>query len=83
MAELFDATARANTIVLDICRDISDVHLPGLLQAEAEGRRDRLVRPCRKVNPSTSRTAEGNLGLANGVLRHLADKLPVSACSAT
>ena len=78
MAELFDATARANTIVLDICRDIwMYISLGYFKQKLKEGEVGSSTMP-HKVNPIDFENAEGNLGLANGVLRHLADKLPVS-----
>ena len=78
MAELFDATARANTIVLDICRDIwMYISLGYFKQKLKAGEIGSSTMP-HKVNPIDFENAEGNLGLANGVLRHLADKLPVS-----
>ena len=78
MAELFDATARANTIVLDICRDIwMYISLGYFKQKLKAGEIGSSTMP-HKVNPIDFENAEGNLGLANSVLRHLADKLPVS-----
>ena len=78
MAELFDATARANTIVLDICRDIwMYISLGYFKQKLKAGEIGSSTMP-HKVNPIDFENAEGNLGLANAVLRHLADKLPVS-----
>ena len=78
MAELFDATARANTIVLDLCRDIwMYISLGYFKQKLKAGEIGSSTMP-HKVNPIDFENAEGNLGLANGVLRHLADKLPVS-----
>ncbi len=78
MAELFDATARANTIVLDCCRDIwMYISLGYFKQKLKAGEIGSSTMP-HKVNPIDFENAEGNLGLANGVLRHLADKLPVS-----
>ena len=78
MAELYDATARANTIVLDVCRDIwMYISLGYFKQKLKAGEIGSSTMP-HKVNPIDFENAEGNLGLANGVLRHLADKLPVS-----
>ena len=78
MAELYDATARANTIVLDLCRDIwMYISLGYFKQKLKAGEIGSSTMP-HKVNPIDFENAEGNLGLANGVLRHLADKLPVS-----
>jgi adenylosuccinate lyase len=78
MAELYDATARANTIVLDVCRDIwMYISLGYFKQKLKAGEIGSSTMP-HKVNPIDFENAEGNLGLANSVLRHLADKLPVS-----
>ncbi|NTV10926.1 MAG: adenylosuccinate lyase [Zoogloea sp.] len=78
MAELYDAVARANTIVLDLCRDIwMYVSLGYFKQKLKAGEIGSSTMP-HKVNPIDFENAEGNLGLANSVLRHLADKLPVS-----
>ena len=78
MAELFDAMARANTILLDACRDIwMYISLGYFKQKLKEGEVGSSTMP-HKVNPIDFENAEGNLGLANAVLRHFADKLPVS-----
>ena len=78
MAELFDATARANTIVLDACRDFwLYISLGYFRQQLKAGEVGSSTMP-HKVNPIDFENAEGNLGLANAILRHLADKLPVS-----
>ncbi|MEZ5614160.1 MAG: adenylosuccinate lyase [Rhodocyclaceae bacterium] len=78
MAELFDAIARANTILLDLCRDIwMYVSLGYFRQKPKDGEIGSSTMP-HKVNPIDFENAEGNLGLANAMLRHLADKLPVS-----
>ena len=78
MAELFDATARANTIVLDICRDIwMYISLGYFKQKLKAGEIGSSTMP-HKVNPIDFENAEGNLGLANALLRHLAEKLPIS-----
>ena len=78
MAELFDAVARTNTILIDFSRDVwGYVSLGYFKQKLKAGEIGSSTMP-HKVNPIDFENAEGNLGLANGVLRHLADKLPVS-----
>jgi adenylosuccinate lyase len=78
MAELFDALARANTVVLDLCRDAwTYISLGYFRQKTRAGEVGSSTMP-HKVNPIDFENAEGNLGLANALLRHLADKLPVS-----
>ncbi len=78
MAQYFDAVARFNTIVLDLCRDIwGYVSLGYFKQRLKEGEVGSSTMP-HKVNPIDFENAEGNLGLANALLRHLSDKLPVS-----
>ncbi|HEX8989746.1 MAG TPA: adenylosuccinate lyase [Rhodocyclaceae bacterium] len=78
MAELFDAMARANTILLDADRDIWQyISLGYFKQKTKAGEIGSSTMP-HKVNPIDFENSEGNLGLANAVLRHLAEKLPVS-----
>jgi adenylosuccinate lyase len=78
MAELFDAMARANTVVLDADRDIWQyISLGYFKQKTKAGEIGSSTMP-HKVNPIDFENSEGNLGLANAVLRHLAEKLPVS-----
>src|SRR3546814_171728 len=78
MAALFDAVARANVIVLDLDRDIwGYVALGYFKQRLKEGEVGSSTMP-HKVNPIDFENSEGNLGLANAVLRHLSEKLPVS-----
>jgi adenylosuccinate lyase len=78
MAELFDALARANTILIDLDRDVwGYVSLGYFRQRVKEGEVGSSTMP-HKVNPIDFENSEGNLGLANAVLRHLAEKLPVS-----
>jgi adenylosuccinate lyase len=78
MAELFDAIARANTILVDWCRDVwGYVSLGYFKQRLREGEVGSSTMP-HKVNPIDFENAEGNLGLANALLRHLSEKLPVS-----
>lgn len=78
MAELFDAIARANTILLDLNRDIwSYISLGYFKQITKAGEIGSSTMP-HKVNPIDFENSEGNLGLANALLRHMAEKLPVS-----
>jgi len=78
MAELFDAIARANTILIDFDRDVwGYVSLGYFRQKVNAGEVGSSTMP-HKVNPIDFENSEGNLGLANAVLRHLAEKLPVS-----
>ena len=78
MAELFDAIARANTIVLDLDRDVwGYISLGYFGQRTVAGEIGSSTMP-HKVNPIDFENSEGNLGLANALLRHLSDKLPVS-----
>lgn len=78
MAELFDALARANTILLDLDRDVwGYISLGYFKQKTKAGEIGSSTMP-HKVNPIDFENSEGNLGLANATLRHLADKLPVS-----
>jgi adenylosuccinate lyase len=78
MAELFDAIARANTVLIDLDRDAwGYVSLGYFRQKVKEGEVGSSTMP-HKVNPIDFENSEGNLGLANALLRHLAEKLPVS-----
>jgi adenylosuccinate lyase len=78
MAELFDAVARANTILIDWSRDIwGYISLGYFKQRLKEGEIGSSTMP-HKVNPIDFENAEGNLGLANALLRHLSEKLPIS-----
>jgi len=78
MAELFDAFARANTILLDMNRDIwGYISLGYFKQKTKDGEIGSSTMP-HKVNPIDFENSEGNLGLANALLRHLSDKLPIS-----
>ena len=78
MAELFAALARANTILLDFCRDIwSYVSIGYFRQKTVAGEVGSSTMP-HKVNPIDFENAEGNLGVANALLTHLAGKLPLS-----
>jgi len=78
MAEIFDAVARANTILIDLSRDIwGYVSLGYFKQKLRDGEVGSSTMP-HKVNPIDFENAEGNLGLSNALLRHLAEKLPIS-----
>jgi adenylosuccinate lyase len=78
MAELFDALARTNTILIDFSRDIwGYVSLGYFKQRLRKGEIGSSTMP-HKVNPIDFENAEGNLGLANALLRHLSEKLPIS-----
>jgi len=78
IAELNDAVARFNTILIDFSRDIwGYISLGYFKQRVIAGEVGSSTMP-HKVNPIDFENAEGNLGLANAVLRHLAEKLPVS-----
>ena len=77
MAELFDAMARCNTILVDACRDIwSYISLGFFKQRLKEGEVGSSTMP-HKVNPIDFENAEGNLGIANALLRHFSEKLPI------
>lgn len=78
MAELFDAMAGANTVMLDFARDCwGYISLGYFSQRTVAGEIGSSTMP-HKVNPIDFENAEGNLGLANAVFRHLSEKLPVS-----
>jgi adenylosuccinate lyase len=78
MSSLFDAVSRANVILLDVNRDIwGYIALGYFKQRLKEGEIGSSTMP-HKVNPIDFENSEGNLGLANATLRHMADKLPVS-----
>lgn len=78
MAELFDAVARCNTILIDFSRDVwTYISLGYFKQKLKKGEIGSSTMP-HKVNPIDFENAEGNFGIANAVLRHLSDKLPIS-----
>ena len=78
MAELFQAMMRFNTVLIDFDRDIwSYISLGYFKQKTVAGEIGSSTMP-HKVNPIDFENSEGNLGLANAVLAHLAEKLPVS-----
>ena len=78
IAELFDAMARAHTVLLDLARDVwGYIALGYFRQRTVAGEVGSSTMP-HKVNPIDFENAEGNLGIANALLNHLAAKLPVS-----
>jgi adenylosuccinate lyase len=78
LAEAFDAAARLNTILIDLDRDIwGYISLGYFKQRVKAGEVGSSTMP-HKVNPIDFENSEGNLGLANALLRHLSEKLPVS-----
>ena len=78
LAELLDAYARANSVLLDLDRDLwGYISLGYFSQKLKAGEVGSSTMP-HKVNPIDFENSEGNIGLANALLRHLADKLPVS-----
>ncbi len=78
MAELFDAVARVNTILIDLDRDIWGYIGKGYFKQRTKAGEIGSSTMPHKVNPIDFENSEGNLGLANAVLRHLAEKLPIS-----
>jgi adenylosuccinate lyase len=77
-AELLDAYARANSVLLDLDRDVwGYISLGYFSQKTKAGEVGSSTMP-HKVNPIDFENSEGNIGIANALLRHLADKLPVS-----
>jgi len=78
LAAAFDAMKRINTILIDLCRDIwTYISLDYFTQKTKKGEVGSSAMP-HKVNPIDFENAEGNLGIANALLGHLAEKLPVS-----
>ena len=78
MAELFDAIARANTILLDLNRDLWGYISVGYFKQRLKAGEIGSSTMPHKVNPIDFENSEGNLGLANAVLKHMAEKLPIS-----
>jgi adenylosuccinate lyase len=78
MAELFDAYARVNTILLDFNRDVwGYISLAYFKQKMQKDEIGSSTMP-HKVNPIDFENSEGNLGIANALLRHFSEKLPIS-----
>ena len=78
LAEAFDALARLNTILIDLDRDLwGYISLGYFRQRVKAGEVGSSTMP-HKVNPIDFENSEGNLGVANALLRHLSEKLPIS-----
>ncbi|MGB0956553.1 MAG: adenylosuccinate lyase [Panacagrimonas sp.] len=78
IAEYFQALMRVNSVLIDLCRDIwAYISLGYFRQKTVSGEVGSSTMP-HKVNPIDFENAEGNLGLANAVMHHLAEKLPIS-----
>ncbi len=78
MAELFDAIARTNTILIDWSRDVWGYVSVGYFKQRLKAGEIGSSTMPHKVNPIDFENAEGNLGLANALLKHLSEKLPIS-----
>ncbi len=78
MAELYDTFARTNTILIDLNRDIWGYISVGYFKQKVKAGEIGSSTMPHKVNPIDFENSEGNLGMANAILRHLAEKLPIS-----
>ena len=78
MAEAFDALSRLNTILIDLNRDIWGYISVGYFKQKVKAGEVGSSTMPHKVNPIDFENSEGNLGLANALLRHLSEKLPIS-----
>lgn len=78
LAELLDVIARCNTVLIDLCRDIWGYIALGYFRQRVQAQEVGSSTMPHKVNPIDFENAEGNLGLANALLSHLACKLPLS-----
>ena len=78
MAELYDCLSRINTILIDLNRDIWGYISVGYFKQKVKAGEIGSSTMPHKVNPIDFENSEGNLGMANAVLRHMAEKLPVS-----
>ena len=78
MAELYDSFARINTILIDLNRDIWGYISVGYFKQKVKAGEIGSSTMPHKVNPIDFENSEGNLGLANALLRHMAEKLPIS-----
>lgn len=78
MAEMYDTLARINTILIDLNRDVWGYISVGYFKQKVKAGEIGSSTMPHKVNPIDFENSEGNLGLANAVLRHLAEKLPIS-----
>jgi len=78
IAELFDAFARVNTVMIDLDRDVWGYISLGFFKQKLKAGEIGSSTMPHKVNPIDFENSEGNLGLANAVLRHFSEKLPIS-----
>lgn len=78
LAELFDTYARINAILLDFNRDVWGYISLGYFKQKTRGEEVGSSTMPHKVNPIDFENSEGNLGIANALLRHFSDKLPIS-----
>ena len=78
MAQLFDALARINTILIDFNRDVWGYISVGYFRQRLKAGEIGSSTMPHKVNPIDFENSEGNLGIANALLRHMAEKLPIS-----
>lgn len=78
LAEMFDAFARANGILIDMDRDVWGYISLGFFKQKVKAGEVGSSTMPHKVNPIDFENSEGNLGLANAMLKHLAEKLPIS-----
>ena len=78
MAEMFDAVARTNTILIDWSRDVWGYVSVGYFKQRLKAGEIGSSTMPHKVNPIDFENAEGNLGLANALLKHMSEKLPIS-----
>ena len=78
MAEIYDCLSRINTVLIDLNRDIWGYISVGYFKQKVKAGEIGSSTMPHKVNPIDFENSEGNLGLANAVLRHMAEKLPIS-----
>ena len=78
MAEQFDTLARFNTVLIDFCRDVWGYISLGYFKQKTVADEVGSSTMPHKVNPIDFENAEGNLGIANALLNHFGDKLPIS-----
>jgi adenylosuccinate lyase len=78
MAELYDAVARVNTVLIDMDRDVWGYISMGYFKQKVKAGEVGSSTMPHKVNPIDFENSEGNLGIANALLRHLSEKLPIS-----
>ncbi|MDR1646932.1 MAG: adenylosuccinate lyase, partial [Zoogloeaceae bacterium] len=78
MAELFDAFARANTLLIDFNRDVWGYVALGYFRQKLKANEVGSSAMPHKVNPIDFENSEGNLGIANAILKHFSEKLPIS-----